>query len=193
MTELLAIDRLIPHGHFSERHAVTIQAPPALVLETIPSVRMGDDPAIVALLKVRALPSRLLGREAPKPPKEFGYDDFFALAKDNHQRAWGIIGAFWKPAGGIIRDLAFADFERPPPSGNAKLVWSYHARTLPNGGTRLTTETRIVCADAASRRAMLAYWLIIRIPSGIIRKRLLARIKAEAERRAASLTAAVAR
>lgn len=189
MTQPLLIDRLMPHGDFSERHAVTVYATNAVVLETIPAVRMGEDPAIVALLKVRALPSRLLGRQAPKPPQDFGYEDFFPLVHDERQRAWGIIGAFWKPAGGIVRDLTFADFERPPPLGHAKLIWSYHARSLPNGGTRLETETRIFCADAASRRAMLAYWLVIRIPSGIIRKRLLARIKAEAEARAAVVQA----
>lgn len=186
MTEPLLIDRLMPRGDFSERHATTIHAPPSLVLETIPAVRMGEDPAIVALLKLRGLPSKWLGRAAPKAPKDFGYEDFFPLVHDERQRAWGIIGAFWKPAGGIVRDLTFADFERPPPPGNAKLIWGYHARALPNGGIRLETETRIACADAASRRAMLAYWLVIRIPSGIIRKRLLARIKAEAEKRAAA-------
>jgi hypothetical protein len=189
VTVPLAIDRLIPQGHFSERHATTIHAPPALVLETIPAVRMGDDPLIERLLRVRAIPSRLLGREAPKPPKDFGYEDFVALAHDDRQRAWGAIGAFWKPAGGVVRGVGAEDFAALPPPGTAKLVWSYHARLLPSGGTHLETETRIVCADAASRRAMLAYWLVIRIPSGIIRRRLLARIKAEAERRFAQAAA----
>jgi hypothetical protein len=181
----LAIDRLIPHAHFAERHATVIHAPAALVLDTVPRVRMGDDPAIVALLKLRGLPARLLGRDAPKPPKDFGYEDFVALAADDRERAWGAIGAFWKPAGGIVDARTPADFEGQPPTGAAKLVWSWHARSLPNGGTHLETETRIVCADAAARRAMLAYWLAIRLPSGIIRKRLLARVKATAETRAA--------
>lgn len=179
----------MPRPDFSERHAVEIAAPPVLVLETIPSVRMGEDPLIERLLKVRALPSRLLGREAPKPPKDFGYEDFVSLAHDERQRAWGAIGAFWKPAGGIVRGTAPADFEHAPPPGTAKLLWSYHARGLAGGATHLTTETRIVCADAAARRAMLAYWLVIRIPSGIIRKRLLARIKTQAELRLAQAAA----
>jgi hypothetical protein len=38
------------------------------------------------------------------------------------------------------------------------------------GGSVLTTETRVKATDEAARRAFRAYWTLIRIPSGLIRR-----------------------
>ena len=45
-----------------------------------------------------------------------------------------------------------------------------------DGATLLTTETRILGTDPASRRVFGCYWLIIRGPSGLIRRSWLAAI-----------------
>jgi len=47
---------------------------------------------------------------------------------------------------------------------------------LPDGRTRLLTETRVHCVDAGARRRFTPYWWLIRPVSGLIRRRLLARI-----------------
>jgi hypothetical protein len=44
----------------------------------------------------------------------------------------------------------------------------------------LHTQTRVFCTDEASLRRFRPYWLLIRPVSGLIRRRLLARIAAAA-------------
>ena len=53
---------------------------------------------------------------------------------------------------------------------------------LPDGGTLLSIDTRVVCADAATRRRFLWYWRLIQPGSGLIRRAILSRFRREAER-----------
>jgi hypothetical protein len=50
-------------------------------------------------------------------------------------------------------------------------------------GTLLTTRTCVHCPDRTSRRRFTPYWVLIRIPSGLIRRMLPRRIKLIAEAR----------
>ncbi|MNT33576.1 hypothetical protein D3C72_1695100 [compost metagenome] len=53
-----------------------------------------------------------------------------------------------------------------------------HFTAEPEGtGTRLTTRTRVWCGDAAAQRRFTAYWLLIRPASGLIRRRMLQRVR----------------
>ena len=48
-------------------------------------------------------------------------------------------------------------------------------------GTTLSTETRVLATDEASRRAFRRYWLVIRPFSGLIRRVWLRAIRQRAE------------
>ena len=61
-----------------------------------------------------------------------------------------------------------------------KLLRSFEARA-DGDASRITTLSRLVCADAPTRRRMALYWTLIRPVSGLIRRRLLAQIKRVAE------------
>ena len=50
-------------------------------------------------------------------------------------------------------------------------------------GTRISTETRVLAVDPASRRRFALYWLVIRGGSGAIRRSWLHAIARRAERR----------
>jgi len=52
--------------------------------------------------------------------------------------------------------------------------------------TILSTETRVTCGDAASRRKFLLYWSVIRPFSGLIRILLLRALRDAAEAQAAA-------
>jgi hypothetical protein len=52
----------------------------------------------------------------------------------------------------------------------------------PDGSTLVSTDTRIHCADEASRRAFAWYWRAIRLGSGVIRHAMLGAVKRGAER-----------
>lgn len=176
----------LPRHDFAERHERILAAPAPVILDAVERMDIGDDPAITALMRLRRLPERLLGRrhgtakagagsggETPVRPRAFGLHSFTRLERTDDALAYGLVGRFWRLDFGLepIADAAaFRAFDRP---GIARLVMSYETEPLPDGRTRLVTRTRIACPDAASRRRMRLYWLAIRLGSGFIRRRLL--------------------
>ncbi|MCU1338883.1 MAG: hypothetical protein JWO19_4464 [Bryobacterales bacterium] len=50
-----------------------------------------------------------------------------------------------------------------------------------DGATELRTETRVLCADVATRRRFGAYWTLIKPFSGLIRLEMLAAVRSAAE------------
>jgi sirohydrochlorin ferrochelatase len=84
--------------------------------------------------------------------------------------------------GGLVTASA-ERFRELPPAGLAQAVWNF--RVEPRGtGTELSTETRVRCADAVTRRQFARYWRVIRLGSGLIRGSMLRQIRTEAERAA---------
>jgi hypothetical protein len=62
-------------------------------------------------------------------------------------------------------------------------------RVEPQGeGTLLTTETRVLATDPASRRRFRRYWLVIRAGSGLTRRSWLRAAKRRAEQSGADRT-----
>lgn len=93
----------------------------------------------------------------------------------------GVAGRFWRPDGGRCLDLLkedFGDFRRP---GFTKAAWNFKLRPRLDGGTVLSTETRVECFGRAALWKFGAYWSVIAPFSGLIRKAILKQIKAEAE------------
>lgn len=95
--------------------------------------------------------------------------------------AFGLVGRFWTPSGGriAVTPAEFRDFARP---GYAKVVWTFAVEEDAPGSTRLVTETRVACVDAASRRRFRLYWLVVRPFSGVVRKAMLSAVAREAAR-----------
>ncbi|BAK84760.1 hypothetical protein GLX_23480 [Komagataeibacter medellinensis NBRC 3288] len=58
---------------------------------------------------------------------------------------------------------------------------SYTLQPLTRGTYRLTTETSVFCPTSATRRRFAPYWYLIRPVSGLIRRRMLAFIRKQAE------------
>ena len=93
----------------------------------------------------------------------------------------GLTGRFWRPSGGLVRltPAEFASFAAP---GSAQAVWNF--RVAPAGrGSLISTETRVRGTDAAARRAFRRYWRVVGPFSALIRRRTLALVGAEAERK----------
>ena len=93
--------------------------------------------------------------------------------------ALGLVGRFWTATGQILRLDAegVRTFDEP---GYAKAVWDFRLAAQPDGTTRLSTETRVRCLDAPSRRRFRLYWRVIRPFSGLIRIALLRAVAREA-------------
>jgi hypothetical protein len=65
-------------------------------------------------------------------------------------------------------------------AGYAKAVWNFALRQE-GSAVHLTTETRIKCTDASSRRWFGLYWTVVGPFSGLIRMEMLRAIKRKAE------------
>lgn len=183
-----AADSFLPRYDFHERHEISIQAPTAKVAGCLGELNLLELPVVALLLRLRQLPSRFRGRtQAVQSLKlsDLWKREFRLLFRDEQNLVMGTVGAFWRlrpswPARwkemGPDGFMSFAD------EGFAKAVLAFEAR--PDGaGTRLTTETRILCPTPSTRRRFGVYWMFVRPFSGFIRKRMLRWVKVRAEKR----------
>ncbi|CAI9120390.1 hypothetical protein [Brytella acorum] len=178
------IETLLPHIDFRERHRIDILAPPGFILDCVDDYRLKNDPLVRAAIALRELPARMLGRTT-RPP--FDRDDFTFLGRDrDNALAFGLIGAFWEADYGLLPCPSVEDFRVCARQDVCKLVLSYTLRPLTRGTHRLTTETSVFCPTPATRRRFAPYWYLIRPVSGLIRRRMLASVRAQVESRARS-------
>jgi hypothetical protein len=112
-----------------------------------------------------------------------GYDFALLAEAPGRELVLGIVGRFWTPTGGLVPTDA-ERFRRPLAPGLAQGAWNF-ALAAENGGTRLSTETRVRCAEDAARRSFARYWRVIRPFSGFLRLVMLREIARAAEARAA--------
>lgn len=180
------IDDFLPLHQFSERHFRDVAAGPDQVMQAAAAYQPDSDRFFTAMIGLRELPMRaaavLTGRTAKLPPV-FGMHNFTRLGeRPGRELVFGLVGQFWKPDFGLasISDgEAFLAFGEP---GFVKLALGFSASVLPDGRTRLVTETRVFCPDAASRRRFTPYWYLIRPVSGLIRGRILRSIQRASEK-----------
>lgn len=72
----------------------------------------------------------------------------------------------------------FVAFDRP---GHVLIALSFELASLPDGRTRLSTETRVKPTDDAAARAFSRYWAVIHLGGNVIRLDLLRGIRPLAE------------
>jgi hypothetical protein len=92
----------------------------------------------------------------------------------------GTVGRFWL-ARGELRPVSPEGFREASVPGTAKAAWNFAVGPGTNGRTVLTTETRVLCADDATRRRFRTYWAVVGPFSGLIRREMLAAIREAAE------------
>lgn len=182
----------MPRYQFFERHEARVSAPPDVVYETLWTADLGRHPLVRALLAARSLPARMasLGRARPVSRLQDGGPltlrimlgrGFILLdALPEEEVVIGLTGRFWTLQGGILPSDP-ASFRGEPPPGTARVVTNFALQAFEEG-THLSTQTRILCADRAARRAFALYWLAIRPGSGLIRRAWLATLRRQAER-----------
>ena len=187
------IDDFLRTYDVRERHHIRVKAPAAAVYNAILSADLGDSSLVQGLLFLRALPSAL-GRglegvrelahrnRAPVTLATMESKGFHILAeRAPYEMVIGIEGKFWLPSGAECTATR-ESFAAPVAAGMARGVWNFRVISMPADEVELTTETRVLCADAATRRRFLPYWALIRPGSGLIRHAMLRAIKAAAER-----------
>ena len=188
------LDAQLPAFDFVERHAMEVDAPPAAAYAAVRRADLGGGPLTRTLFLLRALPGlalapretarRFLGARGSRARtlEAIASAGFVILAEaPGREIVLGTIGRFWRPSGGM-RTFAPEAFARFDEAGWAKGAWSFRVEPAPGGGSTISTETRVLCTDARSRRTFRRYWWVVRPFSGLIRVEMLRAIRREAER-----------
>ena len=182
----MLIDRFLPRYDWNEVHSIAIAAAPGAVLAALRAVTAGEMRLVGALLRLRAVPARLLGHRRPVRRggpvlDEILRSSFVLLAENESEMVVGTIGRFWQARATHV-DFpggdAFVAFAEP---GWAKAAMNFWTSDAGFGRTRLSTETRVAATDARARRRFAAYWLFVRPGSGLIRRLWLRAVKTRAE------------
>ena len=178
------LDSLMPAFDFGHRHAIVVAAPPARVAEAAETYSFATDGSafgqLLFLLRGLTPPSGTL-RAAGRAM------GFAVLAEEpGKELVLGVAGRFWAldERANLISlpdARAFVGFSRP---GHAKAAMSLRYEPLADGRTRLSTETRVTCVDAAAYRRFTLYWALIGPFSAWLRRDLLSGIARRALRAA---------
>jgi hypothetical protein len=160
------LDHFMPVWHFREFHSLALDAPPEAVLKAAREVTWQEAP--VARLFLLFTRNEIKGGGRILDQFAAGGDTVLATTEDEF-----VYGGIGSDAGPHTpeRPMAevFREFEEP---GYTKV--GFNVRYADG---KLTTETRIFATDARTRGRFGRYWLLIRIPSGLIRLALLHAIK----------------
>jgi hypothetical protein len=177
------LDRYLPVYQFAEHHSILVSGSPGEILDAVQAYDPSRDRLSHRISILRELPGRWLAKLGFATSKAFGLSDFIPLDRvGDREMAAGLVGRFWRLDYGLVPlpdAAAFTAFARP---GTPKLVIGFLAE--PQGEfTRLVTETRVYCPDRRSLLLFAPYWLVIRLPSGLMRRHFLARVKRTVESR----------
>ena len=178
----MLIDSFAPNPDAVETHRITINAAPDAVYRALWTADLGSSLIIKSLLALRSLPEFIL-RRGRLPPRKRAItlqtvidSGFGILVSQPEEIVLGVTGKFWRPTGNLS-PFKREDFDRPVSPGFARGVWNFSVKEAQPGRTILSTETRVVCGDDASRRKFRVYWLFVRPFSGLIRRLILNAVK----------------
>jgi len=170
----MLIDEFLPEHDFVETHDIAIHADAASVYRAINEVDFAESFIVRWLLRLRGMSGEGV---TIRNLRKFHFGTLGEIA--NKELLIGLAGRFWTPWGDLQKVDAsnFRSFDK---AGYAKAVWNFSVNEK-NGETNLTTETRIKCLDAESRKSFGFYWTFIRPFSELIRMEMLKTIKRKVE------------
>jgi hypothetical protein len=173
----MLIDDFLPEYDFHERHQTLVPAPRDAVRRAVAEWRPSESLLWRWLLRLRGLgsPNGTLREWAEG-------NGFFCLAETEDEVVHGQAGRFWSPneRAGLVSPRTVEEFRNVSDPRYAIAAMNILVTRHASGSTRLYTETRVRCLGASSRRWFRLYWLLIRPFSGLLRRAMLAGIKAKA-------------
>ena len=182
------LDPHLPVFDVHEHHEATVDAPASVTWEAVQQMDIRQSRLIRAIFTGREW---LMGSRADvAPPAGPFLQELRTLGWRPLEEEPGcalVMGAATQPwlADVTFRGMApeaFVAFNEP---GFAKIAWSLVVEPLGPGRSRLVTETRVATTDADARRRFRRYWWLVSPGIRLIRRQVLALVKAAAERRAA--------
>jgi hypothetical protein len=186
------LDRFMPTYEVGERHEIRVSAPAELAYEAARGVDLQRSPMVRAIFRGRELLMRAKPAEARHPQSLV--DEVLALGwgvLDEEPGRMIVIGAVTKPWEADVR------FERVAPErfstfgerGYAKIAWTILVEPVGPDECLVRTETRVATTDPVSRARFRRYWTAFSPGIVLIRRRILALVKRDAERRHSAMMA----
>lgn len=189
----MLLDELVPDFDMRASYGTPVIASPERVYTSIWTADFDHWGLMRTLVMLRGLPGFLVApRETWRRVRARGgrrqvrlhdvLGSGFALLgeRPGEELVLGTVGRFWL-ARGELRPVSPESFRQLSVPGTAKAAWNFAVHRGTGGRTILTTETRVLCADRATRRRFRAYWGVIGPFSGLIRREMLAAIRDTAE------------
>jgi hypothetical protein len=189
----MLLDEVMPEFHVRASYRARIGASPERVYASVWTADFDHWGLMRALVVLRGLPGLVVApREtwrrarAGAKQRRVRLEDLlgsgFTLLRERRgeELVLGTVGRFWLARGelGSVSPERFREVSVP---GTAKAAWNFAVCPGTDGRTVLTTETRVLCADAATRRRFRTYWAVIGPFSGLIRREMLAAVRDAAE------------
>ena len=172
-------DRFMPRYHFSERHQIYVDAPQHVAFNAVAATDITDSAIARILLALWRFPTRLLLRESLNRP--ISVRDLLVLSHDSPTSLVRgiVVGRISRSQAREITPQEFPLFDK---ADCFKSILGFHV-TPQGDGALVQTETRAWCTSGLALMVFAPYWAVVRLPSGLIRRRLLAHIKRKSESR----------
>lgn len=162
------LDRVLPQFDRSERHQIRVQASCEMVRRAVDNVTFSDIRGFQTLMSLRAM-RKVEAKPRPVLASMTGPGaGFTLLARTDGEFVAGNIGRPWKNE----RPAPIAgseDFRSFSGTGYAKVAFNMLVEPAEPGWCNLTTETRVLATDEASRGAFTRYWRVVYPGSALIR------------------------
>jgi len=173
-----ALEDALPGYDFQVRHSRWIAAEPVAVWRALSTLTLDDLWVTRPLVAIRHL-GRTAGNGGRRlftdgPVRMFVLDPPRYALGGTVDRPWQL-----RPDRIAVTSLQqFMDFDEP---GWVAFLTDFTLEVRGNG-VQLTTVTRGRCTDSRARRLFAPYWAFIRVPSGLIRRDILAAVSRAARR-----------
>jgi hypothetical protein len=185
-TRVTKIDDWMPRWQVGERHVIHVTATPEKVFAAIYAVRADDILFFRTLIAIRRCgqtgPESILNAPEEKPLLDVATQTTFMLLEEEAPRELVIGTVIAAPravraSGGLTPEL----FRKTLPPGVVLATMNFHVAADAQGGSSISTETRIFANASFALRRFAVYWRVIHPGSDIIRRTWLRAIKRRAE------------
>jgi hypothetical protein len=176
------LDRVMPEYQFSERHATRARARPEQLIKAVRESTFSDMTSLATLLRIRALVVRDAGKgdelHQRRVLEAFASSGYLLDADEREVTMFGAVNARERRRPDVRTAQEFVDYHE---QGGVKMAFDFRAEDTGGGWSTISTETRLVATDPATRGGVGRYWRLIVPGSGLLRRQWLDGIRRRAE------------
>lgn len=170
----MALDKIMPEYSTKEYHEIIADASVDEVKNALRVTGVKDIPAVLLLMKIRGIAgeNKDMSDKAVNNSKDtstFVTPDFnFMVADSSELLTMMVLKTYGKTPPPVVSTFKeFVAFNNP---GYVKVAINFHFKSLENGKTLVSTETRNLPLSKSDSRYFNAYWRVIYPGSAIIRR-----------------------